>query len=228
MVTLFVRLAYAGVILVAAGSCAMFGYRFVRADVAADVYRQRLVDLAGEYDALRDQFNEAVRRTAVTELLVEELDDGSLTLDVRVRSQAGTVERIETPFDPRGEIYVDYIVREGRLWIRRVFDDKTAPGDGLVIEPVTDDVDWDEATVGKAVYRSLDPGRWVVTVTGTGSLGLVRVAGEGDGEDLQVAPAVRDYSGITDQADGEVDSIGWDEVWGRLTGDGPEPARDGG
>ena len=109
--------------LLVSGMAGVFGYRYLRADVEAEVYRDRLRALAEEYESLRGTYNEAVRRTAVTELLVH---DGRLR--VRVRSVAGVLREIETPFDPRQEVYVDYVVMDGRLWIRRVFDAWTPPG----------------------------------------------------------------------------------------------------
>jgi hypothetical protein len=200
------------VVLVMVAAAAGLGYRFVRADLAASVYRERLENLATEYEDLRTTYNEAVRRTAVTELVVA---DGELS--VHVRSAAGVLNDIPTPFDPSGEIYVDYVVLDGRLWIRRVFDARTAPGDGLVIDPVVAEVDWDSeaARHGKAVYRRLGEGRWVVTVTGHGSLGLERADGPAE---LVPAPEVNEYAEETEQADDEVGRLGPADVWAWVTG----------
>ncbi|MFI4883311.1 MAG: hypothetical protein ACIAQU_12085, partial [Phycisphaerales bacterium JB064] len=52
-----------------------------RADLRADIYRDRLRDVASDYTALAERFNTAVAQSAVTELVVE---DGSMS--VRVRS----------------------------------------------------------------------------------------------------------------------------------------------
>ncbi len=191
------------------------GYRFFRADVAARVYRERLAQLAADYESLRATYNEAVRRTAVTELVVR----GS-TLSVRIRSDLGVIEEIHTPFDPRREVYVDYAVIDGRLWIRRVFDDRTAPGVGLLIDPRLASIDWDDseggrALYGKAVYRRLEEGRWVVSVTGDGSLGLAR-AGEADDVTLASAPRIRDYEQMRAELDARIEAIGMGEVWRRL------------
>lgn len=193
-----------------------FGYRFVRADLASDVYRERLTELSGAYQDLAQEYNRAVSRTAVAELVVE---DGALS--VRIRTDAGVIEEIPTSFDPAGEIYVDYAVVDGRLWIRRVFDELTAPRDGLVLDPVMGDVDWEGegAAYGKAVYRSLSEGRWVVSVTGSGALGLVR-AGTGTPGLLARAPAIEDFETIADDADARVTEIGAGEVLGRLLGGG--------
>ncbi len=215
------RVAVIGLFVVVTGGLGTVGYKAMRADVVASVYKQRLGEFAGEYETLRAQYNEAVRRTAVTELVVH---DG--TLCVRVRSVEGVIRTIDTPFDPRGEIYCDYVVRDGRVWIRRVFDHNTPPSRGVLIDPALAEVDWaaadpaDEQAVGKAVYRSLDEGRWVVTVTGDGSLGLRRV-GDATGsvsDDLALerAPAIKRYEQIEAQARAEAESIGWREVWDAL------------
>ena len=69
-----------------------------------------LESLARDYSALRETYNEAVRKSVVTELLVK-----NGTLCVVVRNAAGERETIETPFDPSREIYVDYVLVDGRL-----------------------------------------------------------------------------------------------------------------
>jgi hypothetical protein len=129
------------------------------------------------------------------------------------------VKSIPTPFDPSGEIYVDYVVLDGRLWVRRVFDAKTPPSQGVVIDPKLAEVTWDDqgATHGKAVYRQLGEGRWIVTVTGDGSLGLARST-LSEPTDLSATPAVRDYEPISEQAKAEADRIGPGDVMRRLVG----------
>ena len=57
----------------------------VESRVAADIYRQRLTALGADYEALRGRYNEAVRKTAVTELLVK---DGSLSVDLGILREA--------------------------------------------------------------------------------------------------------------------------------------------
>ncbi len=190
------------------------GYRLLEANLKADIYRDRLIALESDFDQLRDTYNKAVRRTAVTELVV---DEGKLC--VSIRNTEGEVKSIPTPFDPSGEIYVDYVVLDGRLWMRRVFDAKTPPSQGVVIDPKLAEVDWESqgATHGKAVYRQLSEGRWVVSVTGDGSLGLARSMGN-DPVDLSSSPDVRDYEPITEQAQTEVDRIGISDVMKRLVG----------
>lgn len=166
------------------------GYRVFESNVRAEVYHARLLELSEDHAALRALYDEAVRRTAVTELVV-----AGDRLTVVVRTAEGDVREIEAPFDPRREIYVDYVVKDGRLWIRRLFDDRTPPGDGLLIDPELYAIDWESSADGhgKAAYRALADGRWVVDVSGDGSLGLRRRSG-GEVVALIAAPTVRDYA----------------------------------
>lgn len=174
-----------------------------RSQMEVEVYRHRLRQLSEEYASLRDVYNDAVRRTAVTELVVE-----GTTLEVAICTADGTEQRISTPFDPNREIYVDYVVAGGRLWIRRLFDAQTPPSEGLLIDPQWSAVDWvaPDARFGKAVYRHLDPGRWIVTVTGDGALGLARQDPDHD-IDLAPAPPVRDFAQIETEVAEAVDRI---------------------
>ena len=187
-------------------------YRMAVTQITADVYRERLQTLSQDYTKLATSYNEAVRKTAVTELLV---GDGKMT--VVIRDVQGVVKEIPTPYDPAREIYVDYIVVEGRLWIRRVYDENTPPNQGQVIEPMWEKVDWKDArfAVGKAVYRSLADGRWVVTVTGDGSLGLAKSDTDAP-TPLSPPPPVRDYPQIEAEIQAELTEIGASEVLRRL------------
>ncbi len=155
-------------LLLGAGAVA---YGLLGARLAAEAYRARLETVLHEYERLRGEYNALARRTAITELVVR---DGRLS--VSVRGATGEIETVETNLDPSKEIFVDYLVLDGRLWIRRVFDEATPPGRGVFIDPRLVEVDWSEggARHGKAAYRPLGEGRWVVTVTGDGSLGLDR------------------------------------------------------
>ncbi len=175
--------------------CGLAAFRLLEASLAAEIYRDRLAELAADYEALRERYNRAVRRTAVTELVVE---GGKLR--VVVRSADGELQTFESSLDPSKEIYVDYVVHGGRLWIRRVFDEATPPGEGLVIDPRLVDVDWglETGSYGKAAYRELGEGRWVVDVTGDGSLGLARRE-PGAALDLQPPPAVRRYAPMEEE-----------------------------
>jgi hypothetical protein len=195
-------LSIALVALLAAAGIA--GFRLLEATLAAEVYRERIAELAADHAALREVYNEAVRRTAVTELRVEE---GKLS--VAVRTAEGDLEVWPAPFDPREEIYVDYVVVDGRLWIRRVFDARTPPEQGLLVDPRFAHVDWDteDASHGKATYRSLGEGRWVVDVTGDGSLGLARRDGE-EPPELSPPPPVRDYEPVERAVDDALAAIG--------------------
>ena len=171
---------------------AFSAYRLLEASLAAEVYRERLGELAADYEQLRGRYNEAVRRTAVTELLVE---DGELT--VVIRTADGELQALASSLDPSKEIYVDYVVHDGRLWIRRLFDEDTPPGQGMLIDPRFLSVDWEVSgnNHGKAAYRSLGEGRWVVDVTGDGSLGLARREPE-ERVRLEPPPPVRRYDPI--------------------------------
>jgi hypothetical protein len=188
--------------LAAAGGFA--GYRLLESTLAAEVYRARLAELAADHEALRSVYNEAVRRTAVTELRVE---DGKLS--VVIRTAEGDLEVLPAPFDPESEIYVDYVVVDGRLWIRRVFDSGTPPEQGMVVDPRFAHVDWDAevASHGKAAYRSLSEGSWVVDVSGDGSLTLARREG-GEPPALSPPPPVREYEPVERAVDDALAEIG--------------------
>jgi hypothetical protein len=184
------------------------GYRLLRIGLEADVYRARLAQTVEDYERLRSQYDEAVRRTAVTELVVE---DGKLS--VVVRDAGGVLHTLDTPFDPSHEIYVDFVVLDGRLWIRRVFDDRTPPGEGVVVDPALAQIDWtaEQGAHGKAAYRALGPGRWVVSVSGDGSLGLARSESDAPA-DLAPPPAVREYEPIENELDGALRELEPGEV----------------
>ncbi len=211
------KLAFLLTLLALGGLAALTGWRLFQSDLEAEIYRARLEALAGDYGHLRDRYNEAVRRTAVTELQVA---DGRLT--VAIRDATGAERLIETPFDPRREIYVDFAILDGRLWIRRVFDADTPPNEGLVIDPGLAEVDWssDPEGFGKAAYRSLDEGRWVVSVSGDGSLGLAWSDGEHAAE-LSPPPPIRSFEPIEESVDERLDAIQPGEVvrsiYARLT-----------
>lgn len=202
-------------LLVLAGT-GWLGFRLLEARLAADVYRERLAELAEAYEAVRTQYNEAVLATAVTELLVTE---GSI--EVSIRTAEGVLKTIPTPFDPSRELYVDYVVLNDRLWIRRVFDEETPPGDGVVVDPALVEIDWraDGASYGKATYRQLDPGRWVVTVTGDGSLGLARRE-EGEPVALSAPPPVREYPQIEDRVRSDILELGPRAILEKLLANG--------
>ncbi|MFW6059684.1 MAG: hypothetical protein ACODAQ_05850 [Phycisphaeraceae bacterium] len=204
-----------GVVLVLVAVGGLAGYQVAKSRLAAQVYRQRLQQLSDEYEQLRQTYNQAVKRTAVTELIVE---DGQL--DVRIRTADGRTRTIPTPYDPRHEIYVDYIVKDGRLWIRRVFDQYTPPGAGQLIDPQLGAIDWNDqrVRVGKAVYSQLGEGRWIVTVTGDGSLGLARQETTDEPAVLSPPPEVRDYETIEQELRRELGEVGPGDVVRQMLG----------
>jgi hypothetical protein len=195
IISIMTQRLFAIVALAVVTAATWVGYQFVHTQKAADVYRQRLDQLSADYDQLRDTYNQAVRRTAVTELLV-----AGGKLSVVIRTAEGVLRTIPTDFDPRSEIYVDYIVLDGRLWIRRLFDNYTPPHSGLLIDPLLEELDWDSPRLGhgKAVYRRLGEGRWIITVTGDGSLGLARANTKP--AELQPPPLIREFQVIEPDA----------------------------
>jgi hypothetical protein len=174
---------------------AVVGYQWAAARVKMDIYSDRLAELSSEYESLRSMYNQAVQKTSVTELIVK---DGRLSLEIRTIE--GVKRVIAAPFDPAEEIYCDYVLMEGRLYIRRVYDAHTPPSKGLVIGDNLEHVDWNDpaARYGKAVYRALSEGRWIVTVTGDGSLGLAKMDAKANVA-LSGPPPVRDYDQIEKQ-----------------------------
>lgn len=211
----FGRVLPAGAVLAASGVAGLFGLELIRARAEREVYRDRLESLSSDYDVLSDRYNDAVRRTAVTELVVE---DGALS--VAVRTARGEVERVATPYDPSGEIYVDFALIDGRVWIRRVFDAETPPVFATVIDPAIAQIDWDAAGAshGKAVYRSLGEGRWVVTVSGSGAIELARASDTGTPVALAPPPSVTPFEEVEAEAERERDQIGWRELLARVLG----------
>ena len=153
----------------------------------------------------------------MTELLVE---DG--TVCVVVRRGDGELVRVPTTFNAwEDELFVDYALVDGRLLIRRVFDEHTAARSeqAVVIDPELVEVDWEDPTIpfGKAIYRSrMADGRWIISVTGDGSLGLKQIA-----EDSQITlakqPEIKEFEPVDERADEAVEQIGVGDVWKYLT-----------
>jgi hypothetical protein len=186
--------------------------RWAHTQMAAEVYRDRLRQIVTEHKQLQDHYNKAVRRTAVTELRV-----AGGRLDVVIRTLDGREKVVATPFDPSGEIYVDFAVRDGRLWIRRVFDATTPPVMGVLIDPDLLAIDWDTpgTRFGKAIYRSLSDGRWIVSVSGDGSLTLAKAVGDAP-TPLTPAPAVEEFAEVERSIDRHLDTIGPMQLLRRL------------
>ncbi len=184
-------------------------YRLARAHARAEVYRARLAALAEEHQALRARYNQAVERTAVTELWVEH---GKLSVVVATADHE--LRRIETPFDPNLEIHVDYVVSEGRLWIRRIHDSDTPASKGLLIDPALAHIDWKDGDGkrGIAIYRPLGEGRWVVSVSGNGALTLESAPPKARTQ-LEASAAVGDFESLADDAALEhADEVGFFET----------------
>ncbi|MEQ8769165.1 MAG: hypothetical protein RIB60_01495 [Phycisphaerales bacterium] len=202
-------------VLAACGVALLYGVQLARTSAEREIYRDRIRAIADQYEDLRGLYNDAVRKTAVTELVV---DQGRVT--VRVRTAEGVVREIETPYDARREIYLDYAVLNGRVWIRRVFDDETAPSEATVIDPKIAQIGWDldGAEVGKAVYRSLSDGRWVVSVTGNGSMGLVKLPEDAPEVELAAAPAAIEFEVVDEQIRAELEKVGLGDLLKRATG----------
>lgn len=181
-------------------------YRLARNNVAGDVYRQRLqqlrddhnkvlaqyADLHAGYNALRNDYNDAVKRTAVTELVVYE--DSSVC--VAFIAADGTEKIVPTPFKMGSEVYVDFIIIDGKNFFRRVFDENTAPNQAMVIDPANKDISLEKGRPvrGKATYARLDtPGRWTVTLSGNGALDIAKKADDAPTTVLMPPPPVKEY-----------------------------------
>ncbi|MBL8745336.1 MAG: hypothetical protein JNK58_03160, partial [Phycisphaerae bacterium] len=167
-----------------------------------------------DYESLRGRYNDAVKQSAVTELVVR-----NNRLSVEIRNREGLIKSIETPLDPSREIYVDYAVVNGRLLIRRVFDARTPPDQALLIDGELAAVNWNspEASHGKAVYRTLAEGRWTINVTGNGALNLTRNESQ-EPANLVNAPPLRTYTEELAGVDAQLEGIGWTDIWRRVAG----------
>ncbi len=207
------------VVLVAALAFGAFGY--MRGRLIESIYQRKLELLAAEYGALRKRYNRAVEDTAVTELVVHPDEGGGPgRVDVIVRSVEGTLDTVETGFEADAEIHVDFVIRAGRLFIRRVYDDRTAPVEGTLIDPELSGVVWNDPEVarGLTVYRGdLQPGRWVVSTTGNGALDL-EPAPVGESIELFRAPPVLDFEVLRSEVEDEIGDVSVSDVvreaWG--------------
>ena len=199
-------------ILGAVGVISIAALRSARSNAAQRLYKERLTEIADDYETLRSRYNQAVRETAVTEILVEDR-----AVSVTIRTIEGQTKTIPTPFTADREIYVDFALVAGRLWIRRVFDADTPPSKAVVIDPDLADIDWqsENAKVGQAVYRALAEGRWIVTTTGDGSLALTQVP-----KDAQITlappPELDSFDELETQIEREVANISLKDVMSSL------------
>ena len=129
-----------------------------------------------------------------------------------------TLRRIDTPVNPAREVFVDYVVLGGRLLIRRIFDSATPPDHAFTLDPALAAVDWSDpqACHGTTIYRKLEEGRWVISVTGNGALGLSRVQGA-EPTALVESPTVRDFTEELRKIDTKIAELGLDDVWERIS-----------
>ncbi len=202
--------------VIALGIASLAGYQWAKASVAQDIYRDRLVGLQADYQQLAKQYNQAVTPRPVTELLVEDQK-----VCVLVRKGDGELVRVPTPFNGwENDVYVDYVLADGRLLIRRVFEIKNGQDTSKPVQVDADlvDVKWGDAVpFGKAIYRSkMADGRWVVSVTGDGSLTLKRI-GDNVEVELETQPKVQEFAPVDERADDAVQRIGVGDVWQYLT-----------
>ena len=195
----------------------VLGYNFMRSNIAADLYRDRLREAVKENEAMRQTFNEEVKKTIVTELLVQ--DDETVCV---VFVAADNTERIvATPFKMGAEVYVDFIVRDNRLFLRRVFDENTKPKEALHIDPELQTVDWKNLSIprGSATYAQLNKkGRWTVSVSGNGALQLTKADDNVKRQPLTITPAVKDYEVIEKEMNAKVEEIGVGDVMQSIFG----------
>jgi hypothetical protein len=204
------------VAMIALGVAALLGYQWAKASVAENIYRDRLTELQDDYEQLAERYNEAITPRPVTELLVEDQ-----RVCVLVRKGDGELVRVPTPFNAwENDVYVDYVLADGRLLIRRVFEINNERNTSMPVQVDADlvDVQWGDAVpFGKAIYRSqMADGRWVVSVTGDGSLALKRV-GDDEAIDLATRPEIQKYDPIDERTDAAVERIGIADVWDYLT-----------
>ncbi len=209
---IFLPIAFVGVLF-----AGLAGYQWAKAGVARDIYADRLSALQTDYADLAERYNQAVTPRPVTELLVEDQ-----TVCVVVRMGDGEIRRFPTPFNAwENELFVDYALIDGRLLIRRVFDQHTAPGsaDAVVIDPGLVEVDWDMpgALHGQAIYRNrMADGRWIISATQNGALGLTPIDADAD-VTLTTRPRIEQFDPVDEQAHAAADAIGVGDVWRYLT-----------
>lgn len=196
----------AGAGLVAVGGVTVGLYGLGRSQVVEDIYRRKLSELYRRHEALQTRYDRAVAQTAVTELDVK-----AKGIDLVIRGMDGELHRVETDLDPASEIHVDYVVMDGRLYIRRVYDDATPPRHAAWTDPRLQDVDWDRTERGLSVYRGrLQPGRWVVSTSGNGALNLKR--SEGLPPTLARPPPIESFDTVTRTVDRRVAQVSTMEV----------------
>jgi len=205
---------------------ALAGYQWAKASVAQEIYQDRLAgleadyqQLGNQYNQLAEQYNQAVTPLPVTELLVE---DGIVCVAVRMGD--GELKRFPTPFNAwENELHVDYALIDGRLLIRRVYDELHAPSspEAVLIDPDLLQIQWDSpgAGHGQVIYRNrMADGRWVVTVTRNGALDLQHVDDNAQ-INLVTRPQMMEFEPAQqhEQPQTNVTEIGFGDVWRYLT-----------
>lgn len=183
-------------------------WQWGKAALQRDAYRARLADLEAKHNALVADYNRAVARTAVCEVRQE-----GGKLKIVVRTADGRSEEIPLPFDPSREVHFDFVCLDNRLQLRRVYDDQTAPKDGVLVESKLAQVDWHghEDDRGLAIYRPLTEGRYALKVSGTGSLTLEKLEA-GEIARLEREPRLRRYDTVEPMKNADAEP-GIGEVW---------------
>ena len=207
-ITRMTRIVQLAFLALFAGIALGVGYNLVLNRISTGIYREKLAALSADYAELHARYQELTKRTAITELVVT-----PERVTVAVVDASGQIATVETPFDPEDEIYVDYANVNSRLWIRRVYSDRTPPEQGVVIDPALADIDWKggHAAYGKAIYRQLQPGRWIVTVTGGGALELEQ-SPYTKTRRLQRPPSIVSYPELENAVRTEMDGVGFFDV----------------
>jgi len=204
--------------LIGSALAAIAGYHWAKANVAQDVYHDRLVGLQDDYKRLAEQYNQAVTPRPVTELWVEE---GNVCVVVR---KGDEIVRVPTDFDVRkNEVYVDYILADQRLLIRRVFEMNKVTGvppDKIVtVDKDLLEVDWDPQRVPYGLSLSFsgrEDGRYLISATHNGSLSLKQIDEDSEVK-LATRPPIKQFEPVDEQAHAAVDAIGFGDVWKHLT-----------
>lgn len=192
-----------------AGSLA---WQWGKAAVMRDAYRARLSDLEARHNALVADYNQAVARTAVCEVR-----QAGGKLSVVVRTCDGRTEEFPLAFDPTREIHFDFVCLDGRLLMRRVYDDQTAPQNGVLIQSSLAQVDWSGHgdDHGLVLYRPVPEGRYALKVSGNGALTLEQLDAA-EINRLEHAPLLRRYEQVAPMHEADRQpSAG--EIWRGLT-----------
>lgn len=134
-------------------------------------YEQKLKTVITQYNRLLDTFNTVVDKTIITEIKVE---DGNVF--AIIRNYHRLRKKIPLKVSLKYPVYVDYIIKDNSIILRRVFDAVTPPSKAHNIVSNLD-VNWDDKSFkyGKAIYKKFSTNKnaiYQITVTGNGSLGI--------------------------------------------------------